>query len=410
MPAEKNVYAAVDVGTTKVCCVIGDMGDDDVAVNIKGLGVAPNRGLNCGRVTDIESTVRAIEKAVRTASDDSGVDVASVMVGIAGDHIVGKQLPGHALIKSEQVEDSDVEAAIDNALILNLGPNEEILTKVPLEYAIDERTGIMNPLGLRGTRLEVLLHVFKVSSTAYRDLINCVMQAGLGLSEVILESIASAEAVLEPSEKQQGVALLDLGGGSVDLAVFYRDAVHHVFEIAEGGQALSTDLATALNIPLDVAASLKEQHGCCWDDLLSDDVLIEVPTHDGSYVNVAPATICDCLKIRLKQILDMLSLNLASSGYDEIVQTIVLTGGTAQLSGLREMCTAHFNRPVRVGSPLHVTGLVNSVASPIFSTAVGLLLHGPREPQNHQPFWRNISSSSSYWGRLVNRLRGGSRG
>ncbi|MDR0355152.1 MAG: cell division protein FtsA [Deltaproteobacteria bacterium] len=400
----KEAYVALDVGTTKVCCLVGEIGAGDETVEIMGMGIAPNCGLTDGRVSNVKETVEAISTAAEAAAEQSGFDLASVLVGIAGEHIKGLEISGNASVRTGKVEEDDVNRVIQNAVTSNIGAETRILAKVPLGYRLDGRPELMNPLGLTATTMIVRLQVFTVDEIAYQDLLYCVQEAGLKTSKVILESVASADAVLHPSEKEEGVILCDLGGGTTDLSLFYRGAVHHVYEIAQAGRALTNDLAEHFRIPADIAAQLKEEHGFChYHD--QDDVemaYIEVANHAQTYsVKVDPLEMCHCLQNRLNEIFSLLCEDLKKTSYANVAKSVVLTGGTAKLRGLPELCREHFNLQVRVGYPLHVTGQEDLVKSPIYSTAVGLLLHGPKSlPLDDPPAKGASKSGSSFWSRI----------
>ncbi|MDR1296240.1 MAG: cell division protein FtsA [Deltaproteobacteria bacterium] len=372
----EELSVALDIGTTKVVCLVGSVKPGG-CVDIKGLGLATSRGLRNGRIIDIDQTVDAINQAVDQASDMSGADIAAAYVGIAGEHIVGRKFEGSVSIQTGTVTEYDIKRCVKNAMILGMSTSSEILAKVPMEYQIDDRTGIQNPVGMCGTALGVKLHVFSADHNALYDMVKCVEDADLAIQNVLLESIASAESVLYPAEKQQGVALIDIGGGTTDMAVFIKGSVHHVYEVGFAGDLLSYDLATGLRIPLETAGLLKETHGCCFPGLIPDDYVVELVGRDGQGdTRVDASAACSVLSGRVDELLGYLAADLAKSGLEDSVRNIVLTGGTSQLRGLPQKAVEFFNRPVRVGFPLNVSGLGDAVVSPIFSTAVGLLLYG----------------------------------
>ncbi|MDR1110249.1 MAG: cell division protein FtsA [Deltaproteobacteria bacterium] len=405
--AQKNdLLVALDVGTTKICCLVATVNEGG-GIDIKGLGVAPSSGLSRGRVININDTVKAIRKAVDDAADMSGFDIDSAYVGIAGEHINGRKVQGSVAIRNGTVGRDDMERAIKGAMVMQVPSDCEILTRVPLEFHIDDRVGIVDPIGMGGTRLEVFVHAFTVSSNALRDLARCVMDAGLNVDDIFLESVASAESVLTPAEKQQGVVLIDIGGGTSDLAVFANGAIHHIFEVGMGGDALSHDLATGLNISLETAEILKLSHGCCHEGLVDEDYEIEVPSLDGlNSVNIGVSSVCQILRKRVEELFGYLSNNLTQSGFDDVVRNVVLTGGTALLKGLPEMGLEYFNRQIRVGYPSYVGGLAETVANPMYSTVVGLLLYGPQERGDPSlPLTGSTEHGAGSLGRLFGRIK-----
>jgi cell division protein FtsA len=393
---------ALDIGTTKICCIVATV-DEDKGLMIKGMGTAPSCGLSRGRVNNINETVKAINKAVADAADKSGYEINSAYVGIAGDHIAGRKVHGSVAIRSGTVTKDDIERAIRAAMVMQVPADAKILTRIPLEYHIDDRVGIIDPMGMRGTRLDVYVHAFTVSAHALDDLAQCVLSTGLGIDDIFLESVASAEAVLTPAEKQQGVVLLDIGGGTCDMAVFVNGAIHHIFEVAMGGDALTHDLATALNISLNTAEILKVAHGCCYPKLIEDDYDIEVPSLDGvNTVNIGASKVAHFLNKRIDELFAHINKDLVQSGYDEVARNIVLTGGSALLQGLPEMGLEYFNRQIRVGYPNFMGGVSDTVANPIYSTAVGLLLYGPN---SQDPLLSEAEGEQGRFRRALNKFK-----
>ncbi|MDR0620884.1 MAG: cell division protein FtsA [Deltaproteobacteria bacterium] len=348
---EEDVLVAIDIGTTKICCLVAEQ-TEDRGLNIKAIGSAPSVGLSMGRVIDMGATVNAICKAVEDASEKSGYDCQSAFIGIAGEHINGIKVRGSVAVRTGIVAQDDVDRAMKSAMIMNIPSNCQVLSKIPLEYHVDDLVGIVNPIGMRGAKLEIFVHVFTVDSNSFDDLRQCVDDAGLQIDDVYLESIASAEAVLTPAEKQQGVALLDIGGGTCDMAVYVNGAIHHIHEVALGGDYLTRILSTALNISWETAELLKLSHGCCHEGLIDEDYGIDVASLDGlNTVNVGVSNVCQILGKGVQNIYGHLSNNLIQSGYDDVVRNVVLTGGTSLLMGMPELGLEYFNRQIRVGGP-----------------------------------------------------------
>ncbi|MDR2368808.1 MAG: cell division protein FtsA [Deltaproteobacteria bacterium] len=378
MSNNDEVLVAIDIGTTKICCLVAERADDD-DLNIKAIGSAASVGLSRGRVINMPLTVKAIAQAVDQASERSGYDCRSAYIGIAGDHISGIKVHGSVSTRNGIVTEDDIDRAMKSAMIMRIPSHDQILDRVALEYRLDGLAGIANPIGMRGTKLEVFVHVFTVDSNSLDDLCQCVYDAGLAIDEVYLESVASAEAVLTPAEKEMGVMLLDIGGGTCGMSVYVKGAIHHVFEVPLGGDVLTHDLATGLNISLYSAELLKMSHGCCHEDLIPDDYDIDVPSLDGlSSVTVGVSNVCHILRKRIESLYGHVSNNLIQSGYDDDVSNVVLTGGTSLLAGMQELGLDYFNRQIRLGSPYLRGTLSDLVESPVYSTAVGLMLRGMR--------------------------------
>ncbi|MDR2442270.1 MAG: cell division protein FtsA [Deltaproteobacteria bacterium] len=376
MPEHDNYLVGLDIGTTKICCVVAYM-DDSMNIDIRGLGYAPATGMVNGRVINIDRTVQAIKTAVNEAESMSGAHIVSAYVGIAGDHIKSINSNGVVVTKGNIITQQDVDRAITTATSIYIPAECEILHTIAQEYRIDGQGGIQNPINLSGNRIEVDVHIVTAAATAVKDVVNCVLRAGVDVNNTILESVASAEAVLSPEEKEMGVLLMDIGGGTSDGAVFVRESIRHTFEIPIGGAALTHDLARSLNLNYDTAEALKVAHGCCLSDVLEEELRIEVPSVGGHGVQYVDNTIvCQLLEERCSELLSSAERILISSAYSEQIGNVVITGGTALLRGIIPLATQIFNRPVRIGTPDYHGGLANIVNNPKFATAIGLVLFG----------------------------------
>ncbi|MDR2386564.1 MAG: cell division protein FtsA [Deltaproteobacteria bacterium] len=378
MSKNDEVLVALDIGTTKVVCLVAEK-SDDFGLNIKAVGYAPSPsdGLSNGRIINMPKIVRAIEEAVEKASNYSGYDCLSAYIGIAGEHINGIKVHGSVgTNKTSVVNKNDIERVISQAVILNIPSNQQILSQIPMEFRLNGGERIINPINLRGEKLEVFVHVFTVETNCLNDLCQCVDEAGLAIDNVYLESVASAEAVLSNAEKQQGVLLLDIGGGTTGMAIYLNGVIHHVHEIAIGGDSLTCDLATALNISLESAECLKLTHGSCYEDVIPDDYIIEVSSLDNiNSVDIGVMSVCQILRRGIENLFQLVNFELIRSGYDEHVRNVVLTGGSSLLMGIRELGLDIFNKQIRVGYPM-INGSVDEMLnSPIYSTAVGLILY-----------------------------------
>jgi cell division protein FtsA len=394
-----ELVVGLDIGTTKVCCVVGEVFED--AVDIIGVGTAPSVGLKKGVVVNIESTVQSIRKAVRQAEESAGCDLSTVYVGIAGNHIKGFNSPGIIAINGREIKESDVEDVIVAARTVKISENQQIIHVLPQEYMVDDHTEIQNPLGMTGVRLVTNVHIVTADMAAVHNLYTCCNKAGLEVADMVLESIASAQATLRPDEMELGVALLDIGGGTTDLAVFCDGTIRHTCEIGLGGHNLTNDLSVGLRTPLQDAERLKEDFGCAISSLIKPNHVVDVPTvGDREPRKVTQKVLVDILQARMVEILEMVNQELINSGLkNKINGGIVVTGGTALLANLVDLAEQIFDLPVRLGYPAQIGGKVNEVHTPRCTTGVGLVMYG----RQHQVDKRY--SDSSMVGRMKEWFR-----
>ena len=394
-----ELVVGLDIGTTKICCVVGEVFED--AVDIVGVGTAPSVGLKKGVVVNIESTVQSIRKAVRQAEESAGCDLSTVYVGIAGNHIKGFNSPGIIAINGREIKESDVEDVIVAARTVKISENQQIIHVLPQEYMVDDHTEIQNPLGMTGVRLVTNVHIVTADMAAVHNLYTCCNKAGLEVADMVLESIASAHATLRPDEMELGVALLDIGGGTTDLAVFCDGTIRHTCEIGLGGHNLTNDLSVGLRTPLQDAERLKEDFGCAISSLIKPNHVVDVPTvGDREPRKVTQKVLVDILQARMVEILEMVNQELINSGLkNKINGGIVITGGTALLANLVDLAEQIFDLPVRLGYPAQIGGKVNEVHTPRCTTGVGLVMYG----RQHQVDKRY--SDSSMVGRMKEWFR-----
>ncbi len=371
-----EVVVGLDIGTTKICCVVGEVFDD--GVDIIGVGTAPSMGLKKGVVVNIESTVKSIRQAVEHAEDTAGCELHSVYTGIAGNHIKGFNSPGILAINGREIKEADVEDVIVAAKTVKISENQQIIHVLPQEYMVDDHTGIQNPLGMTGVRLVTNVHIVTADMGAVHNLYTCCKKAELEVVDMVLESIASAYAVLSADEMELGVALLDIGGGTTDLAVFCDGTIRHTCEIGLGGHNLTNDLSVGLRTPLQEAERLKEDYGSAIASLIKPNHVVDVPTvGDREPRKVTQKVLVDILQARIMEILEMVNQELINSGQkNRIHGGIVITGGTALLANLVDLAEQIFDLPVRIGYPVKIGGRVDEVHSPRCTTAVGLVMYG----------------------------------
>jgi cell division protein FtsA len=371
-----ELIAGLDIGTTKICAAIGEVLDDKV--EIIGVGTSSSSGMKKGVVVNIESTVRAIREALAEAEDMAGCDIETVYAGIAGNHIKGFNSPGIIAINNQEIRQKHIDEVITAAQTVKISDNQQIIHVLPQEYMVDDHTGIQNPLGMTGVRLVTNVHVVTADVTSLHNLVASCNRAGLQVAEIVLESVASSRTVLNRDEMELGVALLDIGGGTTDVAVFSNGTIKHTWELALGGNNLTSDLSVGLRTPLLEAEDLKYMYGGALASMIKDNLVIEVPTvGDRKPRKVAQRIMVEILEARMEEILEMVYNNICSSGYrNRLNAGLVITGGTALLANIVELAEQIFDMPVRLGYPQGVGGRVDLVESPRCTTAVGLLLYG----------------------------------
>lgn len=374
-----ELIVGLDIGTTKVCCVVGEAFED--SLEIIGVGIAPSLGMKKGVVVNIESTVKSIRQAVQEAEEMAGCDLHSVHVGIAGNHIKGFNSPGILAINNREIRQSDVDDVIAAARTVKISANQQVIHVLPQEYMVDDHTGIQNPLGMTGVRLVTNVHIVTADMGAVHNLVTCCNKAGLDVAGLVLESIASADAVLSPDEMELGVALVDIGGGTTDLAVFYEGTIRHTCEIGLGGHNLTNDLSMGLRTPLQEAERLKEDYGSAISSIIKPNLVVDVPTvGDRDPRKITQKVLVDILQARIVEILEVVNRELLASGQkNRINGGIVITGGTALLANIVELAEQVFDMQVRIGYPVGIGGALEKVNTPRCTTGVGLIMQGKKQ-------------------------------
>ena len=373
-----EIIVGLDIGTTKICAVVGEVSQD--SVEILGMGSHPSEGLRKGVVVNIETTVGSIKKAVEEAELMSGVEITTVSTGIAGGHVKGFNSHGVIAVKGNEVTAKDKERVVDNARAVAIPTDREVIHILPQQYVLDGRKGITDPVGMSGLRLEAEVHLVTGAVASVHNLIKCCNSAGLDVGDIVLQSLASAEAVLTPEERDLGVILVDFGGGTTDLALFSGQAIKHTAGVALGGNNLTTDLAMGLRTPVASAEKLKRGYGSCLTSLVGRDEAVTVDGVGGRPPQkVSRAIIAEILEARVEEILTLAQMELdqASQG-PSLAGGVVITGGSSLIEGMEDMAEQIFNMPSRLGYPLGVEGLSDVVNNPMYATAVGLLLYGAR--------------------------------
>ena len=375
---KNELIVGLDIGTTKICAVVGEISDK--SVNIVGLGSHPSVGLRKGVVVNIEDTVESIRKAVEEAELMAGCEVTEVYAGIAGGHIKGFNSIGVIAIKNKEVTQSDVDRVIDTARAVAIPMDREVIHIIPQEFIVDDEGGIRDPIGISGVRLEARVHMVTAAATSAHNIIKCANRAGLDVCDIVLEPIASSEAVLTPEERDLGVALVDFGGGTTDLAIFSGNSVRHTSVLALGGNNLTHDIAVGLRTPEMEAEIIKKRFGCALTSMISKDDVLEVPSAGTNRTRkISRRILGDILEPRVEEVFTLIQREMIRSGYEDLpVSGVVLTGGSSLLPGIPEVAEQVFNLPVRRGYPLSIGGLIDIVNSPMYATGVGLVLYGKR--------------------------------
>jgi cell division protein FtsA len=378
MGKKENVVVGLDIGTTKTCTIVGEVKES--GLDIIGVGSHPSEGLRKGVVVNIENTVESIKRAAEEAERISGCEIRSVYVGIAGGHIRGQNSLGIVAVKGREVNEDDVERAIDAAKAIAIPIDRQILHTLPQYYVVDEQDGIRDPVGMSGVRLEAKVHIVTGAVTSIQNVVKSVNRVGLDINEIVLEQIAYSEAVLSDDEKDLGVALIDIGGGTTDIAIFSEGSIKHTAILPVGGNYVTSDIATGLRTPMAEAEKIKIRYGCAYLPMIPKDEAIEVPSVGGREPReVSRQILGRIIEPRMEEILMMAYKEITKSGCEDILAAgVVLTGGTSILEGVPELAEQIFNMPVRRGCPIGIGGLTDVVNSPLYATGVGLVVYGSR--------------------------------
>lgn len=401
MAGQENIIVGLDVGTTKICAVVGEISDNDI--NIVGLGTHPSIGLRKGVVVNIEATVESIQKAIEEAELMAGCEISSVFAGIAGGHITGFNSRGVVAIKGPEVTKNDVERVIDAARAVAIPMDREVIHVIPQEFVVDDQDKIQNPVGMSGVRLEAKIHIVTGAVTSAHNIVKCVNRSGLDVCDIVLEPLASGEAVLTEEEKDLGTALLDLGGGTSDVAIFSGKNIKHTFVLSLGGNNLTNDIAIGLRASLTEAEKIKKKYGTCMARNISSEENIEVPGMGGRKPRKLPRQILgEILEPRMEEIFTLIKREILKSGLENVITSgVVLTGGTSLLDGGVEIAESIFDLPTRLGKPRGISGLVDVVNNPMYATGVGLVLYGAR----NQPQKKFRIRDTNIFNRIMTRMK-----
>ncbi len=375
--SERNLIVGLDIGTSKVVAIVGEINEEG-EIEVIGIGTNPSRGLKKGVVVNIESTVHSIQRAVEEAELMADCEVHSVYAGIAGSHVRSLNSHGIVAIREKEVTASDVERAIDSARAVAIPADQKTLHVLPQEFVIDGQEGIKEPIGMHGVRLEAKVHMVTGAASAAQNIVKCVQRCGLEVDDVVLEQLASSYSVLTEDEKELGVCLVDIGGGTTDIAVFAGGAIQHTAVIPIAGDQVTNDIAVSMRTPTQYAEEIKIRYACALSQLANPDETIEVPSvGDRPPRRLARQTLAEIVEPRYEELFSLISDELRRSGFEPMIAAgIVITGGTSKMEGAVELAEEVFHMPVRLGVPQHVFGLADVVRNPIHATGVGLLLYG----------------------------------
>ncbi|WP_411725514.1 cell division protein FtsA [Methyloglobulus sp.] len=384
---ERNLIVGLDIGTSKVAAIVGELSSEG-HIEVIGIGSTVSRGLKKGVVVNLESTVQSIQRAIEEAELMAGCQIKSVFAGIAGSHIRSLNSHGVVAIKDKEVTQYDIDRVIDSARAVAVPADQKILHILPQEFIIDLQDGIKEPIGMSGIRLEARVHMVTGSVSASQNIIKCIRRCGLEVEDIVLEQLASCNSVLTEDEKELGVCLIDIGGGTTDIAIFAEGAIKHTAVIPIAGDQVTNDIAVALRTPTVNAEEIKRKYACALTQLASVDGVIEVPSiGDRPPRKISTQNLAEIIEPRYEELMLLVQSELRRSGYEELIAAgIVITGGSSKVRGLIELAEEIFHMPVRMGVPQNVSGLTEVVKNPIHSTGVGLLMYG----KEHQGGIRSI--------------------
>jgi cell division protein FtsA len=403
--AETKIYAGLDIGTTKITAIVAEPEEDGDGIRVIGFGTAPSDGLKRGVVVNLEKTTRSIQCAVQEAERMSGRTIRGVFAGIAGDHIRGINSRGVIAVsrKDAEIRTGDLERVIEAAKAVAIPTDREILHVLPQEFIVDDQDGIRDPVGMSGVRLEAEVHIITGAASACRNVIRAAERAGLVVEELVLEPLASADAVLTQDERDLGVALFDIGGGTTDVAIFYEGSVRHTAVIGLGGSNVTNDLAIGLRTPVERAEQLKLQSGCALTSMVRPEEVVQVPSVGGRQDReVSRHMLAMMIEPRIEEIFELGKKEVRKNHIADLLGAgVVLTGGASSLEGMTELAEQVFDLPVRLGVPMGISGLTEAVCDPRFATGVGLAIHahllGARPRTAEQGVFRRISFGLKRW-------------
>ncbi|MBW5802358.1 cell division protein FtsA [Coxiella endosymbiont of Ornithodoros amblus] len=403
---DKNLIVALDIGTSKIAVLVGEVAQDN-QIQVIGFGTHPSRGLKRGVVVNIESTVQSIQRAVEEAELMAGCDIHSAYTGIAGSHIRSLNSHGIVAIRDCEVNQSDVERVIDAAKAVAIPADQKILHILPQEFIIDNQEGVREPVGMSGVRLEAKVHIVTGAVSAAQNINKCVRRCGLQVGDIVLEQLASSHAVLTDDEKELGVCMVDIGGGTTDIAIFTEGAIRHTHVIPIAGDHVTNDVAVALRTPTQYAEQIKIKYASVLPEEVNPEEAIQVPSVTKRLSKqVQKRALAQVVASRYEELFELVLAELRRSGFEDLIAAgIVLTGGASHITACIELAERIFQMPVRLGLPQYVNGLADVRDNPIYATAVGLLIHGYQSQLNNRPVF-DLQHGMSLWQRMKSWFQG----
>jgi cell division protein FtsA len=403
-PKTSEIIVGLDIGTTKIACIVGEVTED--GVDIIGIGTAPSKGMRRGNVVNIDATVSSIRQAVDEAENMAGCEISSVYAAISGPNVRGINNNAIVAVKDKEVRGADIARVLEQAKAVPIPMDREVLHVLPQQYIVDDQDGIRDPLGMAGVRLEAKVHIVTTLGASVQNVIRCANRCNLQVADIVLESLAASTAVLEDDEKELGVALVDIGGGTCDILIFADGAIVHTSVIELGGERVTNDIATLLRTPLESAEKLKRKYGCAWGQLVQRSEMMEVPSVGGRGPRTIPRhELVQVIEPRIEEIFEYVKKDLMRSGYyDGLAAGIVLTGGATVMEGIAEVGEQVLGLPTRRGAPTKIGGLVDVVRSPSYSTGVGLVMFAAEQGRSVQLPSRSDDRPGMLkraWGRLA---------
>jgi len=400
MAKNDGIIVGLDIGTTKICCIVGEV--TEKGLDIIGIGTSPSKGLKKGVVINIESTVASIQRAVEEAELMAGIKITEVYAGISGSHIKGFNSHGIVAVKDGEVTESDISRVIDAAKAVAIPLDREIIHVLPQEYVVDDQDGIRDPLGMSGVRLEAKVHIVSALVSSAQNIIKCANRTGLNVADIVLQQLASSHAVLNEDEKDLGVALVDIGGGTTDLAIWSHGAIVHTSVLGLGGNHLTNDIAVGLRTPTEDAERVKQKYGLALAGLCKKDEMMEVASVGGRTArHLSRQILAEIIEPRMEEILTLVKKEIQKTGFEDLLASgVVITGGSSLLPGTVELAEDVLGLPVRLGVPYGVGGLVDVVKSPSYATGVGLVIYGSKNVDV-----RHLKREVNVYAKVKSRMR-----
>ena len=404
---DNPLIVGLDIGTTKIAALVGEV-DEDGAVEVTGIGSHPSRGLKRGVVVNIEATVNSIQRAIEEAELMAGCEIRSAYTGISGSHIKSLNSHGIVAIHDREVSQADIDRVIDAAKAVAIPADQKIIHILPQEFIIDNQEGIREPIGMSGVRLEAKVHIVSGGVSAAQNIVKCVERCGLKVSDIILQQLASSYAVLSEDEKELGICMVDIGGGTTDISVFTDGAIRHTAVIPIAGDQVTNDIAVALRTPTKHAEKIKIEHGCALSDLTDNAEIIEVPgVAHRQAKELSAKALAEVIEARYEELFTLVAAELRRSGFEDLVAAgIVLTGGAAKIKGGLDLAEQVFQMPVRLGAPQNVSGMTEVLNNAVYATGVGLLLSGYQAQKEERPEFKLRTGVKSLWTRMKNWFQG----